>query len=149
MARQTAAQLAIPIPPLPSRRRGGRYEAVSDPEAVAMGGALIAQLRGQELTLSQRALLARARSEMSVDERSPTPIIDTSETLLTLGRGPDAEVRVSWRRYKGSSPFLDVRRFERGDRGVLRPTRQGITIRGNEVARLLTTLVELRARGDD
>lgn len=143
MPGQTAHQLAL----LDSGP--GRYDAVDDTEAAAMGRALLARLRGEDLSASQRALLARAGSESPDDRRAPTPVIESSETLLTLGRGSDAEVRVSWRRYKGSSPFLDVRRFERGDRGALLPTRQGITIRGHEVERLLMALVKLQARGDD
>jgi len=151
---QPAAQLALLDSPADGRNdrppRRGRFEPAGDPEAAAMGRALLAELRGEELTVSQRALLARARAEVPPEElRAPTPVVDASETLLTLGRGEAAEVRLSWRRYRGSSPFLDLRRFERGDRGAMRPTRQGVTIRGHEVSRLLTALVKLQARDDD
>ena len=62
----------------------------------------------------------------------------------------DPEMRAGYetdwtRRYRGSAPFLDLRRFERTDRGEMLPTRQGVTIRGHEVLRLLSSLVKLEA----
>ena len=112
---------------------GGQHDPVSEPEATAIGHALLAKLRGEELTFSQRALLARAPEQSEAERRAPTPVQEVSRTLLTLPRGRDAEVRVRWRRFRGSTPFLDLRRFERADRGELLPTRQGVTIRGAEI----------------
>lgn len=126
--------------------RGGRYDPVNDDEAAAVGRALLAELRGEELTPSQRALLLRSRSRSRLDARAPTPVVDASETLLTLGRGEEAEVRIRWRRYKGSSPFLDIRRFERAAGGRMRPTRQGVTIRARELGRVMSTLVAAARR---
>lgn len=122
---------------------GGRYDPVSEPEAAELGRALLAQIRGDVLTPSEQALLKRMRSSAPEDARAPTPVVEVSETLLTLDRGADAEVRVTWRRFKGSSPFLDIRRWERapGEK-ELRPTRQGVTLRARELARLMTVLVQ-------
>jgi hypothetical protein len=124
------------------RRASGRYDAVAEDEAAAYGRALLAEMRGEELTEEQKARLARARAEAAAHRRAPAPVVDVSETLLTLERGERSEVRISWRRYKGSSPFLDFRRWERlpGD-DEMRPTRQGVTIRAREITRLLTTVV--------
>ncbi|MCA9608697.1 MAG: hypothetical protein KC619_24000 [Myxococcales bacterium] len=135
-----AAQLTL----LPGAR-GGRYDTATDAEAAAIGRALVAELRGDDLTVSQRALLANARSSAPEEERAPGPVLDQDQTLLTLDRGEGAELRVRWRRYKGSAHFLDLRRFERGDRGEMVPTRQGVTIRGHEVQKLLAALVKLEA----
>ncbi len=135
-----AAQLSF----LPGAR-AGRYDRASDPEAAAIGRALVAELRGDDLTASQRALLTSARSAASEDERAPSPVLDEDQTLLALRRGPDAELRVRWRRYHGSAHFLDLRRFERGDRGEMVATPKGVTIRGHEVGRLLAALVKLEA----
>lgn len=121
---------------------GGRYDPVSEPEAAELGRALLAQIRGEVLTPSERALVARMRSSAPDDARAPAPVVDVSDTLLTLDRGPDAEVRVTWRRFKGSSPFLDIRRWERVSGEGLRPTRQGVTIRARELARLMSVLVQ-------
>lgn len=129
-------------PPTPAK---SRHEPANQDEAAALGRALLAELRGDELTPSQRALLLRSRSESRMDTRAPTPVVDESQTLLVFGRGDHAEVRVRWRRYKGSSPFLDIRRFERSG-GGLRPTRQGVTIRARELGRLLTSLLGLGRR---
>ncbi len=68
------------------------------------------------------------------------------EPLSPFERGPDAEVRVSWRSYKGSSPFLDVRRWERVHGDGMRPTRQGVSIRLRELSRLMTVLVQALQR---
>jgi hypothetical protein len=122
---------------------GGRYDPVSEPEAAELGRALLAQIRGDVLTPSEQVLLKRMRSSAPEDARAPTPVVEISETLLTLDRGADAEVRVTWRRFKGSSPFLDIRRWERAAPGEeLRPTRQGVTIRARELARLMSVLVQ-------
>ncbi|MCB9594856.1 MAG: hypothetical protein H6719_19195 [Sandaracinaceae bacterium] len=137
-----AAQLSF----LPGARPAGRYDTASDDEAAAIGRALVAELRGDALTMSQRTLLDTARANApEPEERAPGPVLDADQTLLSLSRGDDAEVRVRWRRYRGSAHFLDVRRFERGDRGELLPTRQGVTIRGHEVQKLLAALVKLEA----
>ncbi len=121
---------------------GARYEPVTEPEAAELGRALLAQIRGDVLTPSEKALIARMRSNAPEDVRAPTPVVELSETLLTLDRGPDAEVRLTLRRFKGSSPFLDIRRWERTADGM-RPTRQGVTIRAREVARVMTVLVQV------
>jgi len=90
-------------------------------------------------------VLSTARAP-APDLRAPTPVMDEEQTLLSLSRGQDAEVRVRWRRYRGSSPFLDLRRFERpAGGGELRPTRAGVTVRGHEVSKLLTALVKLQS----
>lgn len=129
---------------------GSRYEPVSEPEAAALGRALLAQIRGEPLTPSESALLARMRSAAPEDARAPAPVIDVSETLLTLERGADAEVRITWRRFKGSSPFLDIRRWERVPGEGMRPTRQGVTIRARELSRLMSVLVQaVRRIGND
>ena len=136
-----------------------RHDPVPEPEAAELGHALLARLRGDALTAGQRALLTRAEPPAGggraseLDRRAPTPVIDVSETLLTLARGDDAEVRVSWRRYKGSSPFLDIRRWERepgrgrgrggAEGGGMHATRQGVTIRARELPRLLRVVVEV------
>lgn len=117
-----------------------RYDAVSDPEAAELGHALLAQLRDEPLTVTQQALLDRAKSDSAADRRAPTPVIEDSEVLLTLGREDGAEVRVSWRRYKGSAPFLDIRRWEKVGKGELRPTRQGVTIRAKELGGFARTV---------
>ncbi len=136
-----AAQLSF----LPGAR-AGRYDTATDDEAAAIGRALVAELRGDDLTVSQRALLASARNAAEAEEaRAPGPVLDEDQTLLTLGRGEGAELRVRWRRYRGSAHFLDLRRFERTDRGEMAPTRQGVTIRGHEVQKLLAALVKLEA----
>jgi hypothetical protein len=121
---------------------GGRYDPVSEPEAAELGRALLAQIRGDVLTPTEQALLKRMRSSSPDDARAPTPVVEVSETLLTLDRGADAEVRVTWRRFKGSSPFLDIRRWERAPGEELKPTRQGVIIRARELARLMTVVVQ-------
>lgn len=137
-----------PAPSVSGRAGASRYETVAEPEAAELGRALLARLRGDGLTDAQEALLLRAAEAPELDRRAPTPVIDVSETLLTLGRGDDAEVRVSWRRYKGSSPFLDIRRWEREptSSGGMHPTRQGVTIRARELPRLLRVVVEVARR---
>ncbi|HJL17430.1 MAG TPA: PC4/YdbC family ssDNA-binding protein [Sandaracinaceae bacterium LLY-WYZ-13_1] len=139
----TAAQVSL----FPTAAAGGRFDTASEEESAAYGRALLAEMRGEELTEAQRAMLARARANAAADRRAPTPVVDVSETLLRLDRGERSEVRVSWRRYKGSSPFLDFRRWERlpGD-DEMRPTRQGVTIRAREITRLLTTVVQAARR---
>src|SRR5690606_2543111 len=94
-------------------------------------------------TPSEKALLARIRSDAPDQARAPTPVVEQSETLLILDRGADAEVRLSWRRYRGSSPFLDIRRWERVPGEGMRPTRQGVTIRAREVVRVMSVLVQI------
>lgn len=124
----------------------GKYDAVSENEAAALGRALLAKIRGEVLSPSEQAVLARAQSLSEGDERAPTPVVDVSETLATFERGEDAEIRVSWRSYKGSSPFLDIRRWERAPGEPMKPTRQGVTIRAREVGRLLTIIVQAMRR---
>lgn len=121
---------------------GGHFDPVGDDEASALGHALLAQLRGEPLSPSERALLARSRSRAYADARAPAPVAEVSETLATFERGPDAELRVSWRRFKGSSPFLDLRRWERAPREGMRPTRHGITLRARELSRMMSVLVQ-------
>ncbi|MGE0790410.1 MAG: PC4/YdbC family ssDNA-binding protein [Sandaracinaceae bacterium] len=133
----------------PAQGRGGRFDPVNEDEAAALGRALLAELRGDDLTPEQLSLLERSRSAAAMDERAPTPVVDASDTLVTFGRGDDAEVWVSWRRYRGSSPFLDIRRFERAPDGEMRPTRQGVTIRARELGRLLTALLNAAKRLED
>jgi hypothetical protein len=121
----------------------GRYDIVSEGEAAAIGRALLAKIRGEPLSVSEQALLARARSNAPEDERAPGPVIDVSETLAVFERGEDAEVRLTWRSYRGSSPFLDIRRWERAPgEDTLKPTRQGVTIRTKEIGRMLTAIVQ-------
>jgi hypothetical protein len=126
--------------------RRGRYDAVNENEAAALGRALLAKIRGEVLTPSEQALIARAESQSTEDERAPTPIVDVSETLATFERGEDAELRIMWRSYKGSTPFLDIRRFERVPGEAMKPTRQGVTIRAREVGRLMTIIVQAMRR---
>ena len=156
MPSEDAAQLALPGAEaatddratdgrVSSDRATGRYDTASNEEAAAVGRALLAQLRGEALTAAQKGILARAHSRAPQEARAAAPVLDRDRTLLRLSRGDHAELRVRWRRYRGSSPFLDFRRFERTDRGGLLPTRQGVTIRGHEVKRLLTSLVKLKA----
>ncbi len=136
----------LPLFTEPARPRRGLHDPASPDEAAALGHALLAELRGEELTPTQRALLLRSRSRAAADARAPTPVVESSETLLVLDRGADAEVRVSWRRYRGSSPFLDIRRFERLPSGATRATRQGVTIRARELGRVMTTLLGVARR---
>ncbi len=146
MSREAAAA-QLPLPTTVSPAKSDRYDTASNEEAAAIGRALLAELRGEELTTTQRALLRRTRSA-APEARVASPVLDRDRTLLCLSRGDNAEIRVRWRRYRGSSPFLDLRRFERGDRGALLPTRQGVTIRAHEVKRLLASLVKLEAFRD-
>lgn len=122
---------------------GGAYDPVEDEEAAALGRALLAQIRGEPLTPSEKALVARMRSRRPEDARAPTPVVEVSETLATFERGPDAEVRVTWRSYKGSSPFLDIRRWERAPGQPMRPTQKGVTIRLREISRLMQVVVQV------
>ena len=131
MPRDATAQV-----PLFVEAPSSRFDPVCDDEAAAFGRALLARVRGEPLTPEQRALLSRARAEAPEDRRAPTPVVDLSETLLALPRGEDAELRVQLRRYKGSRPFVDIRRWERSD-GALRPTRQGVTVRMREITQVL------------
>lgn len=132
MPRSAAAQVPLFVEPPSSR-----FDPVSDDDAAAFGRALLARVRGESLTEEQRALLDRARDGgAEPDRRAPTPVVDVSETLLSLPRGAQAELRVQVRRYKGSRPFLDVRRWERDGEG-LKPTRQGVTFRMREVTQVL------------
>lgn len=129
-----------------ARESESRYDPVDPTEGAQYGRALLARMRKEPLSPLQQALLAQtAVAEAPAEQRAPTPVVDLSETLLTFGRGEDAEVRLSLRRYKGSSPFFDIRRWERTD-GSLRPTRQGVTIRARELPRLLGALTEAAAR---
>ena len=96
-------------------------------------------MRGEELRPDQALLLANARQRAEGERRAPKPIVDLEHTLLVLDRGSRAEVRIAVRRYRGSRPFLDVRRWEQTPEG-LRPTRQGVSIRAREVTGLLATL---------
>ena len=137
----------------PSQSDPGHFEPVEGEEGGCIGRAVVAQLRGEVLTPEQRASLARARAssaaaEREWDRRAPPPVIDVSETLLVFERGPRTEVRVSWRRYKGSAPFLDIRRWEKDARGM-HPTRQGVTIRLRELPRLLRVLLLAARHADD
>jgi hypothetical protein len=129
---------------------GGRYEPVSEAEAAMLGRALLAKMRGEELTSEERALLSRSESTSALDERTALrPVEEVSETLLTLERGEGAELRVTWRRFRGSGPFLDIRRWEK-HQGGLRPTRQGVTIRAREIGLLLTAVMAAANRvGED
>lgn len=128
-----------------ARESGSRYDPVDPTEGAQYGRALLARMRKEPLSPLQQALLAQTATEAPAEQRAPTPVVDLSQTLLTLGRGEDAEVRLSLRRYKGSRPFFDIRRWERTD-GELRATRQGITIRARELPRLLGALTEAAAR---
>jgi hypothetical protein len=129
---------------------GGHYDPVSDDEAAAIGRALLSRIRGEKLSPSQEALLLRARSFHAMDARAPAPVPDVEESLIAFERGPDAEIRISWRSYKGSSPFLDLRRFERAHgESEMKPTRQGVTIRARELSRVLTVLVQIVQRLDE
>lgn len=125
---------------------GGLYDPVEDGEAAALGRALLAQLRGDPLTPAERALVARSRSRAPQDARAPTPVVEVSETLAAFERGEGAEVRVTWRSYKGSTPFLDIRRWEHVRGEGMRPTRQGVTIRLREIARLMQVVVQVARR---
>ncbi|MGF1467347.1 MAG: PC4/YdbC family ssDNA-binding protein [Sandaracinaceae bacterium] len=125
-----------------------RYDPVSEEEAAALGQAVLARIRGEPLTPSQSALLARGRSEAR-EERAPGPVLDVDEVVLRLPRGAEAEIRVSLRSYRGSDPFLDLRRWERTAAGAYRPTRQGVTVRRREIGRLLSALVQLAGRLDE
>lgn len=122
---------------------GGLYDPVDDEEAAALGRALVARIRGEPLTPSEEALLSRLGSRGPEDERAPSPVLEVSETLATFERGPDAEVRVTWRSYKGSSPFLDIRRWERAPGQPMRPTQKGVTIRMREISRLMQVVVQV------
>lgn len=119
--------------------KGGRYDPMPEDEAAALGKALLASIRGDRLTPAQRAVIARARS--AEDPQAPSPVLEHDEVIATFPRGEEAEVRVSWRAFRGSSPFLDVRRFERAPEG-LRPSKQGVTIRGRELGQLMSALVQ-------
>lgn len=125
---------------------GGAYDPVGDGEAAALGRALLAQIRGEILTPGEKALVARMKSRAAEDARAPAPVVEVSETLATFERGPDAEVRVTWRSFKGSSPFLDIRRWERTHGEAMRPTRQGVTIRLREISRLMQVVVQVARR---
>ncbi len=125
---------------------GGAYDPVGDDEAAALGRALVAQIRGESLTGEQKALVSRMRSRAPEDARAPVPVVEVSETLATFERGEGAELRISWRSYKGSTPFLDIRRWERGEGKAMRPTRQGVTIRLKEISRLLQVVVQVARR---
>lgn len=129
---------------------GGRHDTVGEEEAGAIGRALLAQMRGDPLSPTEQALLARLRSDAPADARAPTPVVEISETLAAFDRGPDAELRITWRRFKGSAPFLDIRRWERAPGEAMRPTRQGITIRARELSRFMTVIVHaVRRIGSD
>ena len=139
---------------------GGRFDTVRAEEGAAFGRALLAKLRGEALTEDARACLEELRRspepvelerprDPSWDRRAPRPVIDSSETLLVLDRGRDSEVRVSWRRYRGSAPFLDLRRWERSGRAGMQPTKQGVTIRLRELPRLLRVVVAAAGRARD
>lgn len=145
--RDATAQVSLFSHPTVSVVERGRHDPVAPDETAVYGRALLAEMRGEELTEAQRTLLARVRAEAEEHRRAPSPVVELSETLLTLERGERAEVRVSWRRYRGSSPFLDIRRWERlpGD-DEMHPTRQGVTIRAREVTRLLATIVQAARR---
>ena len=130
--------------------QGGRYDTASDGEAAAFGRALLAQMRGDPLSPTEQALLARMRSDAAEDARAPAPVMDVSETLATFERSGDAEVRITFRRFKGSTPFLDIRRWERGRGNEMHPTRQGITIRARELTRFVNAAMQaLRKIGGD
>jgi hypothetical protein len=127
---------------------GGDYEPVGDDEAAALGHALLAKLRGERLSPEEQALLSRPRSRSRFDARAPTPVVEVAETLASFERGPDAELRLTWRRYKGSTPFLDLRRWERGPGGGMRPTRQGVTLRLRELSRAMSAIVQALQRAE-
>jgi len=88
----------------------GRYDTVAGDESAAYGRALLAEMRGEELTPDQRARLLQARAEAEAHRRAPAPVADVWETLLTLDRGERAEVRISWRRYEAAprSSFVSM-----------------------------------------
>lgn len=142
MARRSTAQVSL----FPHSGKG-RHDIVADADSAAYGRALLAEMRGEALSEEQELMLQRARASAHADRRAPTPVTEVSDTLLTLDRGDNAEVRVSWRRYKGSSPFIDVRRWERLPGDVeMRPTRQGVTIRAREITQMLTVIVQAARR---
>ena len=109
-----------------------RYEPVDNEEASLLGRALLSQLRGDPLTPEQQTAIERAGVP---SRRAPEPVVERSETLLSLPRG-DAELRVSWRSYRGSTPFLDLRRWEKGRSGGMHPTKQGVVVRLRELPQL-------------
>lgn len=124
-----------------------RYDPVSEAEAAELGRALLDQLKGNALSDARRALLARASSQLPEDQRVGAPVVEESETLLVLPRGESAQLRVDVRRFRGSSPFLDLRRWERGTKGF-HPTRQGVTIRSHELGRLWEALAGALRRAE-
>lgn len=127
------------------RPMGSRYEAVSEAEAAEFGHALLNRIRGEPLTLSQRELLARTQ-EAAPSPRAPGPVVEQDELLLALPRGDEAQVRISLRRFRGSSLFLDLRRWEIRADGSWRPTRSGVTLRARELGRVSSALVAILKR---
>ena len=125
-----------------------RNEPISEEEAAALGRALLAKLKGQPLTFEERRLVERqSRPPSESHRRTGGPVVEEEELLLTLPRRDGAEVRLSYRRFRGTSPFLDLRRWERS-RGEWRPTRQGLTVRAREMSRFVSAVLAAAGRLD-
>lgn len=125
-----------------------REDPISEEEAAALGRALLAKLKGQPLTREEKRLVERQQTPPGPSEaRVSGPVVDEEEELLSLPRRDGAEVRVTLRRFRGTAPFLDLRRWER-IKGEWKPTRQGLTIRAREMSRFLSAVLAAAGRID-
>ena len=68
------------------------------------------------------------------------PPEDEGKPLATLDRGPNCQLRVRGKMFKGAA-FVDVRVWEKNDRGDWWPTRgKGVTLKPRELRELASAL---------
>jgi len=64
-----------------------------------------------------------------------------SRSLVTIQRGQDGELRLTWDEYEGR-PYLSLRFWQRTEDGQVIPTKKGLSIRLREVPELVQGLVK-------
>ena len=97
-----------------------------------------------------RDAAARLQARNAPDRAPPE---ENGERLVTIQRGEDEEIRLSWARYNGR-PFLNVRMWKKDDAGAWWPEKsKGMSVRVKELPAFAEGLAQamdhaLKERGE-